>query len=74
MTRKQSRTFWLVLTTVLLCSSCARVQPWERAALAHRLSRADAWPHRSSLSNHAVAAREGAATAGGEAGGGCGCD
>jgi hypothetical protein len=75
-----SRSLVLFVAGILaMLSGCsnpklARVQPWERAALADYTMRPDRDPLASSMGEHIFLSRESAAGGRGVGGSGCGCN
>ncbi len=63
----------LLLAALALTSACAPVRPWERGTLSHPCMAPDSRPEEARARVHMLGARESAAGASGEAGGGCGC-
>lgn len=60
----------------LACASCAEVKPWQRGALTHASMEPEDRPTTLSREflSHVFDVREGSKGAGGQAGGGCGCN
>lgn len=55
-------------------TSCTTIRPWQRGTLAQRCMAVDLAPAREAGRQHVLAVREGATSADGARGGGCGCD
>ena len=63
----------LVLVSVIACSACGRVKPYQRETHAQR-SMQDPDPVDQKLDDHVNEYREGAIGGSGVGGGGCGCN
>ena len=66
--------FTITTTALVAFSGCANVKPWERAALAEPIMRADHDPLGLAFSEHIYFSREAASGGRGVGGGGCGCN
>lgn len=67
------RTAWLSLAAACALS-CARVEPWQRGALADWRMQADPSTGRAAARRHVLAVREGSEGAARAAGAACGCN
>jgi len=63
----------IVLLFVLMLSSCATVQPWQRESLADPIMIFNENPIDEGIQQHFIEHREGATGATGAQSGGCGC-
>ncbi len=63
-----------IAAVALLCSGCTHVAPWERAALADPIMRADRDLLGNQFAEHMWFSREAATGGRGIGGGGCGCN
>jgi hypothetical protein len=61
------------LALIVLLSSCAAIQPWERGNLAKPQMALDPYPLQSALRAHSYGSREAEASGNAAHGGGCGC-
>jgi hypothetical protein len=70
--------YFVLLTLSLVLGGCSSLEPWvkpyERAHLADPIMSFSRNPVSSAYISHVYEAREGARGAGGESGGGCGCN
>jgi len=66
--------FLLLLSPIVLLTSCATVSPWERGNLATKAMAADSDPLGSAMADHIYFSREASSGGNGVGGGGCGCN
>lgn len=64
----------LLLALAVAAAGCGRVPAWQRESLAHRCMTDAGRDEESRARQHMLGAREGSQGAGGETGGGCGCN